>query len=374
MTTAELLGRLVAIDSTNPDLVPGGAGEAGVAAVLADHMAAIGLEVDVWDAAPGRPNVVGRLPGCGGGRSLMFCGHTDVVGGEPAAFRPDVRDGRMNGRGTCDMKAGIVSALAAAERLAADPPAGDVLIACVIDEEWGSLGAQALVERWRADAAILPEQSDLEVVFAHGGFAWYEVTSRGVEAAGGRPERGRDAIALAGPVLAGIAELDRELAGRETPEWGRPSVHASTIRGGRDYPSYPGECVIGVERCIMPGETVAESLAEMAALLDRARAADARFEGEFRTIVAREPVLLDRDEPVVQGAIDAAAAVLGRAPVVRSDYGWMDSGILVEAGIPCVVLGPTGDGLHTADEWVDLESVDLCAEMFVRIARAFCRG
>jgi acetylornithine deacetylase len=373
MSTTELLARLVSVDSTNPDLVPGGAGEAGVAALLADHMAALGLEVDAWDAAPGRPNVVGRLRGTGGGRSLMFCGHTDVVAGAPSAFTPDVRDGRMHGRGTCDMKAGIVSALAAAERLAADPPAGDVLIACVIDEEWQSVGAQALVERYTADAAVLPEQSDLDVVFAHGGFAWYDVTSRGVEAAGGRPERGRDAISLAGPVLTGLAELERELARRETPEWGRPSVHASTIRGGRDYPSYPAECVIGVERCIMPGETVAESLAEMAALLDRARAADPAFEGECRTVVAREPVLLDRDEPVVRAAIDAAAAVLGRAPVVRSDYGWMDSGILVEAGIPCVVLGPTGDGLHTADEWVDLESVDDCAEMFVRMARDFCR-
>jgi acetylornithine deacetylase/succinyl-diaminopimelate desuccinylase-like protein len=372
MTTAELLARLVAVDSTNPDLVPGGAGEAGVAAALGEHMTALGLEVDAWDAAPGRPNVVGRLAGTGGGRSLMFCGHTDVVGAERGGFAPEIRDGRMHGRGTNDMKGGIVAALAAAERLAADPPAGDVLIACVIDEEWQSLGAQALVERYRADAAVLPEQSDLDVIFAHGGFAWYDVRSRGVEAAGGRPERGRDAIALAGPVLAGIAELDRELALRETAEWGRPSVHASMIRGGRDYPSYPAECVIGVERCIMPGETVAESLAEMAALLDRARAADARFKGECRTVVAREPVLLDRDEPVVRAAIDAAAGVLGRPPVVRSDYGWMDSGLLVEAGIPCVVLGPTGDGLHTADEWVDLESVDQCAEMFVRIARAFC--
>jgi acetylornithine deacetylase len=85
-------------------------------------------------------------------------------------------------------------------------------------------------------------------------------------------------------------------------------------------------------------------------------------------------VLLDREEPVVRAAIDAAGAVLDRPPVVRSDYGWMDSGILVEAGIPCVVLGPTGDGLHTTDEWVDLESVDACAEMFVRMARDFCRG
>ena len=128
---AELLAELVAADSTNPTLVPGGAGEGAVAAILARRMEAAGLEVDVWDAAPGRPNVVGRLPGTGGGRSLMFCGHTDVVGAAPEAFVPVVRDGRMHGRGTNDMKAGIAAAVVAAERLA-----GEVLVACVIDEVW----------------------------------------------------------------------------------------------------------------------------------------------------------------------------------------------------------------------------------------------
>ncbi len=372
MTPGDLLAEMVAADSTNPGLAPDGPGEAAVAAIIAARMRAAGLEVDVWDAAPGRPNVVGTLRGTGGGRSLMLCGHTDVVAAAPEAFVPCVRDGRMHGRGTCDMKAGIAASLYAVERLASDPPPGDVLVACVIDEEWQSVGAEALVGRYRADAAVLPEQSDLDVIFAHGGFAWYDVSSRGIEAAGGRPERGRDAIALAGPLLSGIAALDRALALRETPEWGRPSVHASTIRGGQSYPSYPGECVIGVERCLMPGESVADSLAEMDALLDAARAADPGFEGECRTVVAREPVRLGRDEPVVRAAIAAAAEVLGHAPVVRSDYGWMDSGILVEAGIPCVVLGPVGDGLHTADEWVDLRSVEQCAEAYVKIARAVC--
>lgn len=370
---AELLAELVAADSTNPTLVPGGAGEAAVAAILARRMQAAGLEVDVWDAAPGRPNVVGRLAGSGGGRSLMFCGHTDVVGAAPEAFTPVVRDGRMHGRGTNDMKAGIAAAMVAAERLAAGPAlAGDVLVACVIDEEWESLGAEALVARYGADAAVLPEQSDLEVIFAHGGFVWYDVVSAGIEAAGGQAERGLDGIALAGSLLTGILALDRQLAERETAEWGRPSVHASTIRGGTSYPMYPGECVIGVERCLMPGESVAQAHAEMGRLLADARAADGRFSGVVETVVAREPVVLDRDEPVVRSAIAAATAVTGAAPVVRSDYGWMDSGILVEAGIPCVVLGPTGDGLHTADEWVDLASVDACVEIFERMARELC--
>jgi acetylornithine deacetylase len=372
MSATALLAELVAADSTNPDLEPGGAGEAAVAAIMAARMAGAGLEVDLWDAAPGRPNVVGRLPGRGGGRSLMLCGHTDVVGAAPEGFAPSVRDGRMHGRGTCDMKAGLAAALLAVERLAADPPAGDVLVAGVIDEEWASLGAIALVGRHRADAAVLPEQTDLDIVFAHGGFAWYDVRSCGIEAAGGRPERGRDAIALAGPLLHGIADLDRDLALRETAEWGRPSVHASTIRGGQGYPSYPAECVIGVERCLMPGESLADSAAEMERLLERARSVDARFEGDYRTVIGREPVLLDRDEPVVRATVEAAAAVLGHAPVVRSDYGWMDSGILVEAGIPCVVFGPVGDGLHTADEWVDLASIDQCAATYERLARTFC--
>jgi acetylornithine deacetylase len=369
----QLLDQLVRADSTNPTLQPGGAGEGEVARLLAERMDRAGLAVETWDAAPGRPNVVGRLAGRGGGRSLMFCGHTDVVGGSAEQFRPQLRDGRMYGRGSNDMKGGIAAAVVAVERLAqGERPAGDVMLAWVIDEEWASLGAESLVERHRADAALLPEQTDLDVVFAHGGFVWYDLVSGGRESAGGEPQHGKDGIALAGEVLSGIIALDRELEARSTPEWGRPNLHASTIRGGQSYPSYPAECVIGVERCLMPGESVAQSHAEIEGLLDRARAADARFEGRAQVVIAREPVLLDRAEPIVGVVTDAARAQIGREPVVRSDYGWMDSGVLVEAGIPCVVFGPTGAGLHTADEWVDLDSLERCVSVFEQTARRFC--
>ena len=100
--------------------------------------------------------------------------------GRAEQFQPVLRDGRMYGRGTNDMKGGIAAAVVAVERLAqGERPAGDVLLAWVIDEEWASLGAEALVERYRADAAVLPEQTDLDVVFAHGGFVWYDVVSAG---------------------------------------------------------------------------------------------------------------------------------------------------------------------------------------------------
>jgi len=379
---ADLLTELVRIDSTNPSLAPGGAGEGAVARFLARRLKEAGLEVDLWDVLPGRPNVVARLRGTGGHgigarppASLMLCGHLDVVAGAgPTAFSPVVRDGRMYGRGAADMKSGLTAAVLAAEDIVASgrPLAGDVLIVGVIDEEWASEGAAALPVRCRPDAAVLVECTDLDVVTEHGGFAWFEVTSRGAEAAGADPDHGVDAIALLGPVLSGIVELDAELAARPPAPYGRGSVHASTVAGGTQYPVYPPACTLGVERCLIAGETVAQSEAEMRDLLARAAAADACFSGDVRTVIAREPVALDASEPVVAALAAAATEVLGAPARVRGDIGWMDSGLLVEAGIPCAVFGPIGHGEHTAEEWVDLESVGKCARALVSAARAFC--
>jgi len=369
-----LLAGMVRIDSSNPGLA-GGPGEAAFAAHLARLMEQLGMEVDLWDALPGRPNVVGRLPGSGGGRSLMLLGHLDVVGPwGPDAFTPVVREGRMYGRGAADMKCGFAAALLAVEALVAAGRRlpGDVLVAGVIDEEWESAGAAALTARWRPDAAALVECTDLEVVAEHGGFAWYELESRGVEAAGADPEHGVDGIALLAPVLAGITALDAELERRPHAGYGRGSIHASTISGGDHLPVYPARCTLSVERCLIAGENVAQARAEMEGLLGAAREADARFRGELRTVVAREPLEQSSDEPVIAAVAAAAAAVLGRPPVVRGDIGWGDSGLLVEAGIPVATFGPVGHGEHTSDEWVDLASVATTARVLERTALSFC--
>ncbi len=370
------LAEMVRIDSTNPGLA-GGPGEGAFAADLAARMERLGMEVDLREVLPGRPNVVGRLRGRGGGRSLMLLGHLDVVGPwGPDAFEPLVRDGRMYGRGAADMKCGFAAALAAVESLVESGArlAGDLLVAGVIDEEWESAGAMALTQRWRADACVLVECTDLDVVSEHGGFAWYEVESRGVEAAGVDPEHGVDGIALLAPVLAGIAALDTRLASRPPAGYGRGSIHASTISGGDQLPVYPARCVLGVERCLIAGETVAQAQAEMEGILAAAAAADVRFAGELRTIVAREPLAQSADEPVVATVVAAAAGKLGHGPVVRGDIAWGDSGLLVEAGIPCVTFGPIGHGEHTADEWVDLASVATTAAVLEATARDFCGG
>jgi acetylornithine deacetylase len=369
-----LLAEMVRIDSTNPGLA-GGPGEGAFAAWFARRLEGLGMDVDVWDVLPGRPNVVGRLPGSGGGPGLMLLGHLDVVGPwGPDAFEPVVRDGRMYGRGAADMKSGFAAMLLAAEALLADGAhlRGDLLLAGVIDEEWESAGAEALPARHRPDACILVECTGLDVVTEHGGFAWYEIESHGVEAAGADPERGVDAIALLAPVLAGISALDAELERRPHAAYGRGSIHASTIEGGTQLPAYPARCTLGVERCTIAGETVAASLAEMEALLEAARAADPRFSAELRTVVAREAMEMAHDEPVVRATAAAAAAVLGRPATLCGDIAWGDSGLLVEAGIPCVTFGPSGQGEHTAEEWVDLASVAQTAAVLEGAARLFC--
>jgi acetylornithine deacetylase len=378
-TLKGLLEALVACDSTNPSLVPGGAGEEAVATLLADRLDAAGLSVETWEPVPRRPCVLGTLAGTGGGRSLLLLCHLDVVGGDLSLFEPRVRDGRMYGRGTSDMKGGLAAAVLAASEIARDGPrlAGDVLVAGVIDEEWLSAGAIDLVDRLsgrgtRVDAAILPEATGLDLVVEHGGFAWWEVVSAGVEAAGDDPASGIDAIALLGPVLTGLLELDAELAARPAKPYGRSCLHASTIQGGSQLSAYPRECVVGVERCMIPGETACGARSEFSAMLARAAQSDPRLRVELRIVVEREAIAIDRSDPIVAALAAAAARRLGSPPVIRGDMGWMDSGILVEAGIPCVAFGPVGNGEHTAGEWVDLGSVDECAGVLVEVAREFC--
>jgi acetylornithine deacetylase len=368
----QLIAALVACDSTNPGLVPGGVGEHAVAQLIAAELSAAGLEVELSDALPGRPNVVGRLRGTGGGPTLMLCGHSDVVAAPPGLFTPRVRDGRLFGRGATDMKAGLAAALAAVRRLAADPPPGDVIVAAVIDEEWLSAGAEALAATVHADAAIVLETTQLDVVVEHGGFAWFELESTGCEAAGDDTEHGRDAIAHLGAALSEIAALDRLLAAGPAAAYGRPSVHVGTIAGGVQLSAWPGRAVAGVERCLTAAEQPGDVRAEIAEAAARARVREPGLELAVREVLMRPGIVLDTGHPVVTSLARSFSDVTGRAPRLRGDMGWMDSGVLVEAGIPSVVFGPVGAGEHTEEEWVDLASAALCAEVLTATARSFC--
>ena len=372
---AALTAQLVEIDSTNPDLVPGGAGEGEIAAFVAGWLEDAGLEVEVEAAAPGRPNVVGRVPGSGGGRSLLLNAHMDTVaaGGMPQPFSPEVRSGRLYGRGALDMKASLAAIMLVGRAARELGLRGDLLVTAVADEEYASVGTQAIVERYRVDAAIVTEPSGLDLCLAHKGFVWLEIETRGVAAHGSDPERGVDAIAKMGRILVGLEELDRRLRAEPAhPLLSTGSVHASLIEGGTELSTYPDSCRLQIERRTVPGETALDAERQLRELLEAAAAGDPVFRADLWPGLIRDPFAVAEDEPIVQTLRRQATTVLGRAPAAVGASGWMDAAILAAAGIPTVVFGPDGEGAHADEEWVDLASAERCREILLATAAEFC--
>ncbi len=367
-----LLSDLVAIDSVNPLLVPGAAGEAAIARRIVEEMRAIGLEVHVTEAAPDRPNVVGVLRGRAPGPSLMLCGHTDTVGvsGMSRPFAPEVRSGRLYGRGAQDMKGGLAAMLGAARRIAQNGlDAGELIVAAVVDEEHSSLGAEALVRQWRADAAVVTEPTSLDVAIAHKGFQWMTVETRGRAAHGSRPQDGRDAILRMGRVLSALERLERTLAaGPVHPLLGTASLHASLIQGGQELSSYPARAWLEFERRTLPGEPGSAAVDELDAILDELRASDPEFECDRRAMLSRDAYEIDPASPLPDQLTDAARGVGCSAARTGMTF-WTDAAILGAAGIATVVFGPGGAGLHSTEEYVLLDDVDRCCAALVELAR-----
>lgn len=380
----DLLKALVRIDSVNPSLVPGAAGEAAIARALAEHMRGTGLDVHVQDVAEGRPNVVGVLEGREPGRSLMFCGHIDTVGvaGMPQPFDPVDRDGRVYGRGSQDMKSGVAAMVDAARVLrdSGGLEEGRLIIACVVDEEHASIGADALVKKWYADGAVVTEPTDLAIAIAHKGFEWVEIETEGRAAHGSRPREGRDAIRLMGRVLTELDALDHELQSRPPhPLLGTASLHASLIHGGRELSSYPDRCHLQMERRTVPGEQPGRGAREVADILARLSAADPEFKAASRQLFARSPYEIAADHPLVAtmklavtAASSAPSAAPSAAPSVSGMSFWTDASVLGDAGIPSLLFGPTGAGLHGVEEWVEAQSVITCRNALAELARRWC--
>ena len=363
-----LLCDLVSIDSVNPSLAPGAAGEQAIADAIGAHLRKLRLDVVVQDAAPGRPNVIGVLEGKEAGPSLMLCGHIDTVGvdGMQDPFNPVERNGRIYGRGAQDMKGGV-AAMIDAVRVAADRgfKAGRLIVAAVVDEEYASIGADALVARWSADMAVVTEPTDLRIAVAHKGFAWLRVVTHGRAAHGSRPAEGRDAIIRMGRVLARLETLDRTLQGREPhPLMGTGSLHASVIRGGRELSSYPERCEVTIERRTIAGEPPDQLEKEVKEILSTLKQEDPEFSADAFLEFARPPYELSSGHPLP--ALLAAASAQNAAPVAMTF--WTDAAVLGAAGIPTALFGPGGAGLHSTEEYVVVNDVIACRDALASLA------
>jgi acetylornithine deacetylase len=369
-----LLRELVAIDSVNPSLVPGGAGETAIADHLEQWAKANELRAERLEATPGRPSVLIRTASTGGGRSLMLCGHTDTVGNgrmtDPLV--PTVDGDRLYGRGAYDMKAGLAAALVAAREASRLGLAGEVVVAAVADEEHSSLGVQEVLRHVRTDAAIVTEPTELTVATAHRGFVWTEIEVVGIAAHGSRPHLGKDAILKTGPILVALSDLNERLRGRTHPRLGRGFVHGGLLSGGREASTIPDLCTLTIERRTLPGETVEDVERDVADLLAACRTADPDLEAGSRTTLARPPFEIDDAAPFVQTvAVDRRR---GAGAPGRARRGVVLGGRLPDRRRrhPHRLFGPPGDGAHAAVEWVSLDGTVDCARALLATAQRFC--
>jgi len=377
--TTRLLADLVAIPSVNPmgrDVSGPEYYEGRIGAFLEGWFLEAGIPVVRQQAAPERSNLLARYDApAPSARTLLFDVHQDTVpidGMTIPPFEPRVDGGRMYGRGSCDVKAGMAAMLMAFRRLWLERPArsASVVLACTVDEEYTHIGSSLLAETQEGiDLAVVAEPTKLDLVPWHKGSVRWKVQARGVACHSSTPHLGSNAIYRMAEVVSALAEHAGDLAGSAPhPKLGAPTMSVGRIFGGQSVNIVPDFCEIEIDRRLVPGEGPD-------AAVDRVRrfvASRCGLDGvTFVEPWGRMPALETPIGPWLEPFAAAVAEATGRSPeLVGVPYG-TDAGPLGEVGIPAVVFGP-GDiaQAHTKDEWVDLEQVALAAEAYYRIALA----
>ncbi len=368
-----LTAELVRIPSVNPSVAPEeGGDERAIARFACEWLTARGVKAWTEDAALGRPNAVAEVDG-GGGPTIVLCAHLDTVGTTGMTippFEPRVEGDRLYGRGSHDMKGGAAAAMSVAAALAGAEFGGRLMLALVADEEYASVGTSAFVDAHRADACIVTEPSALELVLAHKGFVWAEITTRGRAAHGSRWDLGVSAVAAMGHVIAALDRHDREMLRMRThPMVGPASMHPALVRGGVGLSTYAPECRLEIERRTLPGETPEAVMAELARLVGRVAPG-----ASVELMLSRPPLACDAASPLARSVREAATAELGRAPKETGVAFWMDAALFEAAGIPTVNFGGDGAGAHEAVEWTSLGSTVSCARVLERAVRSFTKA
>ncbi|KAF2149673.1 acetylornithine deacetylase [Myriangium duriaei CBS 260.36] len=373
----QLTQTLIRINSASPTLgLDPGPGEIQIACYIASWLAYRDIETHWIEESERRPSVVGVVKGSGGGRTLMFNGHIDTVtlaGYDGDALSGTIKNGRVYGRGAADMKSGLAAALIATSNSKSLNLRGDVVFAGVSDEEDRSLGTSDVLNAgWVADGAIVTEPTNLEILHAHKGFIWFEVNVEGNAAHGSRQDLGIDAIVNAGHFLAEIGQYSASLASRGlTPET-CPSVHASTIKGGEESSSYPALCTIVLERRTIAGDTVQSVEQEIRQVLQNVAMRVSHFKYNLKATFDRPSFEVSVEDSFVAVAGDVISKALHRKPKFARGSFWTDCALLAEAGIPAILWGPTGDGLHSKEEWPDIDSIRHVADGLTLVAAKFC--
>jgi acetylornithine deacetylase len=371
----ELLARLVATPSINPWITPGAPGEGKVAALISSWLRELeGVEVVVDEVLPGRSNVIARVRGTSGNGHIAFNVHTDTVDCEawPDRALSPTRDGdRLIGLGVADNKAQCAALMSLVKRLAEAPPAADVSAIWAIDEEGPSAGSRHLVKSFTADACVVLEPFGIgQACVMHQGFGSLDLVVR-AEAAHGVADDSPDAIIQLADLVKGLAEIDRELAAHPHPEVGKAFFHTAWVRGGTDYGTYPREVTLGFEFGTNPGETLADRLDAINAVIARTREVHPTLDAEVIVRLENEPFVAEGHEALLEAFDAATKEVTGSSVEAASKNTWTDASIMQSAGIPTIVAGAAGGNMHAIDEWVSLESLGQLVLVLEATSRRF---
>ncbi len=376
-----LLSDLVRIESVTPWLVPGGSGERPIADAMTTWLSDLPVDVTIDEIQPGRVNLIARLHGTGGGPTLGINAHADTVGyanWADRALEPVIDGDRMIGLGVADDKSGCVAGLLALRALAesGSPLRGDVLLACVADEEGISIGTEDLVKRHTMDAAIVIEPHALpEVVVEHQGFAWIDVIVHGKAAHGSAPQDGIDAIVHMAEVVRRLDRLDREVFAKTSGSAnGKTVFHTGTLHAGTDYATYPSRAVLGIEIGTQPGEHLSDRVREIESIFAELADTLPGFSAEVDVKLDRDPFVGQGYEPLLEALDSAATAEIGTPFHPSGLNAWTDAALMQAAGIPTVLIGSAGGNFHAPDEWASIPELTSLARIVEKAARSFCLG
>lgn len=385
----EHLSRLVAIPSVNPmgrDLTGPDYFEGRLTEHLVRYFGWLGVPFERIEVAPGRANVIARYEASAAQRTVLLDAHQDTVpvdGMTIEPFVPLLRDGRMYGRGSCDVKGGMAAMLAAFTRLVRERPAGasNVVLSCTCDEESTSLGVNDLTRLWteperagtlltrRPDVAIVAEPTQLDIVVAHRGATRWKIKTTGRACHSSAPENGINAIYRMAKVVSALEQYAARLPSLVPAHrlCGPATLSVGRIEGGISVNTVPDWCTVEIDRRVVPGEdgwrVMDDVLADLRATLD--------FPVEFLPPwIVGMSLPDDTNGPLSDELLGHITALVGPKKKVGVPYGTHASRIAA-GGVPSVVFGP-GDiaQAHTVDEWIEIDQLRLATEVYYR----FCAG
>lgn len=372
-------------DVSGPDSLEG-----RVTDYLVQRFMAAGLPWARQPVSPGRDNVVARLDATvADAPTILWDAHQDTVPVEGMSiepFMPFVREGRLYGRGSCDVKGGMAAMLVAIERVRASgrPRRAHVVFTATVNEEFGFTGAKAIARLWtagagelapadlaardliggRPEAAVVAEPTELDIVTQHKGAVRWRMRVHGVACHSAFPERGDNAIYPAGRAIGAIESLSRELLTRHPGHaCGPPTLNLGTIHGGTGVNLVPDLVVLELDRRVVPGESPAAARAEVIARI-AAACGGARIDHDPPFLESGGlPAMADRTW--FDRLASAAAENRVAARQIAARYG-TNASVFAAAGVPSLVFGPGSIAqAHTADEWIELAQVDSAADILV---------